>query len=632
MPWGVRKVFVRVRDACDWRIRELLGDALIDRTIVRIAQRWRPFLKKPVFIGITGSAGKTTTKELLVAILSSNGKGSGNPASLNVLPEVAKTILRVLPSHDFCVAELSEDQPDAMRAQLALLQPSIGIVTVVGYDHLSKYESRDAIATEMAKLIASLPAKGTAVLNADDELVVSMAADCVAKVITYGVTASADLRAEDVSAVWPDRLKMNLVHGGECAPARTQLCGTHWISSVLGAVGGGLAAGLSLKDCANAIASVAPFDGRMQPITTHDGVTFIRDDFKAPLWAIDTCLEFMKAARARRKIVVIGELSDMGSQSKGVQYARVAILAQQLADVTVFVGPSASSVLKAKRPDINNALRVFGNVRDAAEYVNSMTREGDLVLLKGTNKQDHLLRILLARKNDVACWRNDCKRDTFCNQCPDRTKPSGAPSLFQLHTNGMAAPQVQPTVQWALDSNEQVVVGLGNAEARYIGTPHNIGHELVEQLAASLGLNWVATPEAWIARGSSKGQQVCLIKVRTAINLTGSGLKFLSESMAFSHAQCILVYDDLDTPIGTVRTRLNGSAGGHRGVASILEAFQTDAFRRVKVGVGSEVARSNPVEYVLTAFDAENRTATDLALVAAQVHVLKLVDNRAKAR
>ena len=75
-------------------------------------------------------------------------------------------------------------------------------------------------------------------------------------------------------------------------------------------------------------------------------------------------------------------------------------------------------------------MRAFSHLRDAAKYVNSITREGDLVLLKGTTKQDHLLRIILARSGDVACWRDDCNRYSFCNECLDRNKPSGLPVLM----------------------------------------------------------------------------------------------------------------------------------------------------------------------------------------------------------
>ncbi|MEN6585486.1 MAG: aminoacyl-tRNA hydrolase [Sulfuricella sp.] len=588
-------------------------------------------LKKPVFIGITGSAGKTTTKELLLGMLSHKGKVIGNSESLNKVEEVAKTILSVRPTHDFCVSELGADKPDSLSESLVMLQPGIGIVTLIADDHLGEFSSRDAIAQEKGKLVASLPATGTAVLNADDELVCVMAKNCAASVITYGVSANADIRAENISAVWPDRLELTLVRGAERKKVQTQLCGSHWASSALAAIGGGLAAGMTLDECVEGIASVAPFDGRMQPVTTPDGVTFIRDDFKAPLWTMDACFGFMKAARAKRKIIVIGELSSVGPK-KELKYAKTAKLAQKIADVTIFVGPWASGALKARKPGEENALRVFCHVRDAADYVNSITREGDLVLLKGTNKQDHLLRIIMARTGEIACWRDDCKRDSFCNQCLDRTKPCGAPASAPAITATDTALQVPPSDLYTVAPNEQVIIGLGNPGAEYVGTPHNIGYEVVDQLASSLGLSWDDAPEARIARGWAQGRSVCLVKIQMAMNLTGTGLKRLSANMAFGPEQCILVYDDLNMPLGSVRTRLSGSAGGHRGIASILEAFQTDAFRRVKVGVGQTGTKLSRLEYVLTAFDATSRAAADLAITAAHARVIEMAAAHAITR
>lgn len=615
--------FVRLSNALAWRVRRMVGDALIDRTIVELARCWRPVLRKPVFIGIIGSAGKTTTKELLLSVLALKGRGTTNPDSLNALPEVAKTLLRTRPTHDFCVAELSEDKPGILDVPLALLLPHIGIVTIVGDDHSSADYARDAIAREMSKLITSLPPAGVAVLNADDELVLAMAEHCRARVITYGVSTQADLRAEDISSNWPDRLRMTVVQGGERVTLRTQLCGTHWVPAVLGAIGGGLATGMTLSECAEGIASVVPVAGRMQPVTTSDGVTFIRDDFKAPMWSLDTCFEFMKTAQAKRKIVVIGELNDIGSQ-KGRKYAKIALLAQNIADITIFIGPWASSVLRSRKPGTGDGLCVFSHSRDAAAYINLITREGDLVLLKGTNKQDHLLRIILARSENIACWRDDCGRSVFCNECPHRATPSGAPALRPLITiNETAAPNPPhgaPAVEW----DEWTIVGLGNPEARYANTPHNVGYRVVERLAASWGLTWDTTSDAWIARGSIQGTRVCLVKIRMAMNLIGIGLKQLSKEIAANPEQCILVFDDFDLPLGVVKTRLNGGAGGHRGVASILEAFQTDNFRRVKIGIGKEDAKINRVDYVLSAFDEASRDVVNAAILTAEARLLEM--------
>ena len=621
----------RIGDALAWRVRQLAGDQRVDRTIVAIARRWRPTLRSPTFIGITGSAGKTTTKELLLGILSHGRQGVGNPASLNALPEVAKAILRTRRTHDHCVAELSEDRPGVMDQTLALLQPSIGIVTVVQDDHLAAFASRDAMASEMGKLVTGLPKNGTAVLNADDARVLAMAAHCSAKVLTYGVSRLAELRAEEISSRWPERLQMKLVRGSERVTLRTQLCGTHWVPSVLGAIGGALAAGMTLAECAQGVAQVEPFEGRMQPVTTADGVTFIRDDFKAPLWTLDACFEFMQTAQATRKIMVIGELSDVGSK-KSSKYARAARLAQEIADISIFSGPWTSSVLKARRPDSQGALCAFTHVRDAAEYVNSITRAGDLILLKGTSTQDHLLRILLARNGQVNCWRDDCARHSFCNHCPERLKPSGLPALPRYASPANAAPIFPATDDAPIGPQEQVIVGLGNPGAAYVGTPHNVGYEVLDRLAASSGLAWQARPEAMMARGSLQGQAVCMLKVSTAMNLIGTGLKQLAQSMSFGPDQCILVYDDLALPLGTVRTRSNGGAGGHRGVASILEAFQTDALRRVKVGVAQAGTNLNRANYVLTGFDTASGPAVALAIALAEVHAGELAKRHSLAK
>jgi len=615
----------RLSDALAWRVRRLVGDQRLDRAIVRLAQAWRPHLHKPVFIGIAGSAGKTTTKELLQGVLSHRRRGLANPSSLNALPEVAKVVLRLRPSHDFCIAELSEDKPGIMDAPLALLRPSVGIVTVIGNDHWSAFGSRDGIARETGKLVAALPASGTAVLNADDAAVLAMAQDCAAKVITYGTSPQASLRAQDVRSVWPERLQMTLTWGAERAQVRTQLCGTHLLPTVLGAIGGGLAAGLSLADCVDGIASVQAFDGRMQPVTTADGVSFIRDDFKAPLWTLDACFEFMKSAHARRKIIVIGTLSDYGAGTGASRkYADVARRALEIADLVVFVGPWAPSTLKAAPPGSQERLRAFSQVRDAAQYLMAHATAQDLVLLKGTNKQDHLQRLILARDGGVACWRDDCDRQVFCNDCPQRHQPSG--QALPVTSTAVAHAPAQPSAAAAENGmvGVQVIVGLGNPEPQYANTPHNVGYEVLDRLAASQGLAWQEEPHAWTARGALGDQPVCLVKLRVAMNLSGAALKRLSESLGFTAEQCILVYDDLDLPLGAARTRMGGGAGGHRGVASILEAYQSSALRRVKVGVGQAGATHNRADYVLTPFAADRHTELATGIATAHARLLEL--------
>ncbi len=535
--------------------------------------------------------------------------------------------LRIGPAHEFCVAELGETTPGSLDASLALLRPSIGIVTLIGDDHLSAFGSREAIAREMTKLVASLPASGTAVLNADDELVIAMAAQCRSKILSYGLSKDANLRAEDISSVWPERLEFVAIFHAQRVKVRTRLCGTHWVPSVLGAIGGGLAAGLSLDECAQGIADVAPFEGRMQPVTTADGVTFIRDDFKASLWTIDASLEFMRTAQAKRKFIVFGTISDCGPGTPQ-KHARVARQAQEIVDETIFVGKWGTYALKAQIKGHESALRIFGHARDAAAYLEQNLQRGDLVMLKGTNPQDHLARIILHRTEEIACWRGDCKRTQFCTECPDRMKPSGAsisagPTQDVAASAGETIPELDP-----VNSREVVIVGLGNPGSQYAGTPHNIGYKVVDLLAESMGARWMQTPRAWIARGTLRGQRMCLLKLRVAMNLIGAPLFELSRAMSFGPDQCILAFDDLDTPLGSIRNRLSGGAGGHRGVASILEAFQTDALPRIKVGVGCDDATRDRVRYVLTPFEQAARILVDQSVRAAVDRAIEMCGRR----
>ena len=621
----VVKSSVGWKEALDWRVRILVGDDRLDKWLIRLARHWRPRLTKPVFVGITGSAGKTTTKELLFGVLSYKSRGVANPASLNVLPHVAKTILRARFHHAFCITELSEHKPGAMDEQLSLLQPSIGIVTIVQNDHEAAYDSVDGIALEMRKLVAFLPATGTALLNADDPRVLAMAAVCRARVITYGASPDANLRAENVTTSWPGRLSMTVVFEAKQVSVTTQLCGVHWLPSVLSAIGAGLATGMTLEECAAAVATVAPFDGRMQPVTTPDGIHFLRDDFKSPLWTVDSCFDYLKLAQARRKFIVIGELSEVGSTKKAVAYRRIAAMAQTAADVTVFVGPWAFSVLSTLDPLRPDSLQAFGTVRDASNFINSNAQPGDLVLLKGSNKNDHLLRIILDRTQETACWRDNCQRMMFCDACSHRMTPSGASATPELAGDSIGSSTELPLNRIALGGDEQLIVGLGNDDPVFDGTPHNVGFKFVDHLAILWGLRWETTPDAWIARGTVKHYAVCLAKLRSEINYTGPMIMKVFGDKGFEARRCILVFDDLAFPLGEFRQRMSGGAGGHRGVASVLQAFQSDAVRRFKLGISNPTSSLDREIYVTTPFDVEGRAHIELAMARAEVEVLDLL-------
>lgn len=388
---------------------------LVRGPVIRLAGARRGRLGGVAFVGVTGSCGKTTTKDLIAAVLASRLTGTKSSDSNNGLYAVAQTILATHARSGYCVQELGADAPGSLDALIRLLGPRIGIVTNVGSDHYKAFRGPDAVAAEKGKLVAALPAHGVAVLNADDPRVHAMASRCAGRVLTFGLGPGAEIRAEAVTSAWPERLSFRVIHGGQSLAVRTRLCGRHWTPAVLAAIATGLALDVPLADAVAAVGSVEPRRGRMSPVEIG-GVTFLRDDWKAPFWSLPAALELVREARASRKIVVIGTLSDYAG-STAPKYVAVARSALAVADHVFFVGGNAERCLRARRDAADGSLRAFPTVQAGADFLRRFLLPGDLVLLKGSIPADHLGRIALARRGEVACWRAACGRKRFCEDC-----------------------------------------------------------------------------------------------------------------------------------------------------------------------------------------------------------------------
>jgi PTH1 family peptidyl-tRNA hydrolase len=169
-----------------------------------------------------------------------------------------------------------------------------------------------------------------------------------------------------------------------------------------------------------------------------------------------------------------------------------------------------------------------------------------------------------------------------------------------------------------------MIVGLGNPGENRADTPHNVGQRALELVAASLGASWTADDEAMVARVDHPGGTCYLVKPLTAVNVTGPALHRLAERLGVGAAACLLLHDDIDLPGGSVRTRMAGGDGGHRGVRSVLDAFQTFAIRRVKIGVGRPASRSDVARHVLTPFDPTEQATLDAACAEAATRAIAL--------
>ncbi len=512
-----------------------------------------------------------------------------------------------------------------MDVPLALVKPNVGVVTNVESDHFSAYRTKEAIAIEKGKLIGSLPPSGIAVLNADDLLVMGMGERFTGRIVTFGLTDNAMLRGDSLQSVWPQRFSLNVTWQGKSQRVQTQLCGTHWAPTVLAALATGVALGMPLANAADAIVDLAPFEGRMEPVEV-DGITFMRDDWKAPLSTIASAFEVMRQAQAKRKIIVVGTISDYPGDSAR-RYVKIAKDALAIADCVVFVGPWASAALKAKR-NSSDHLVAFSSLQDASNYLWGYLAPGDLVLLKGSAKADHLQRVILARTESAQCWLPACQRNQFCDVCELMHVPSGGKNsegLTQDGPNLIIAEKNTATTGEQSSNTDVIVIGLGNPEAKFADTPHNFGYRTVDQLALKMGQPWQLEGDlAMLAKGNINGITVRLVKPLSAMNDIGPTLVRLAETPGFEGKKFILVHDDIDLPFGVVKMRQRGGDGGHRGVRSILQAFQDDRFRRVKIGVGPAPEGQSVIDFVLTPFPEEERAVVETINRAAADKIIEI--------
>jgi UDP-N-acetylmuramoyl-tripeptide--D-alanyl-D-alanine ligase len=414
--WRSRQSNLRRGNRARWYRRRRTWFALIRRFAFAQA----------TFVGVTGSCGKTTTTELIGAVLSSNGK-CRTRAGRNGLREVVRNVLTVDGSTKYCVQEVSGSYPGRISSQVRVLRPQIAVVTTVGSDHYTTFRSLEATAKEKGQLVEQLPRHGTAILNADDPFVRAMANRTRARVITYGRSPDADVRATDISSSWPHRLTLTVIYGAENEQIRTRLVGEHWTTSVLSAVACGIVCGIDLKSCAKAIEAFEPIFGRYSVHNPLGGAFYVFDH-KAPYWTTAASFAFISNARAPRRTIVFGTISDYpGGASASTRYRRIAREALQVADRVIFVGPHASHVSKLRQSEFQDRLFGFQTAYEANAFVAENVVAGELIYLKGSASVDHLERIMLTQLDRVVCWRERCGRERFCPTCRNYRRPHPPP-------------------------------------------------------------------------------------------------------------------------------------------------------------------------------------------------------------
>ncbi|WP_030391453.1 MULTISPECIES: UDP-N-acetylmuramoyl-tripeptide--D-alanyl-D-alanine ligase [Kitasatospora] len=344
-------------------------------------------------VALTGSAGKTSTKDLIAQLLQRLGDTVYPPGSLNNEIGHPMTALRVEDTTRHLVLEMGARHKGDIEYLTSITPPRIGLVLNVGTAHVGEFGSQEAIAEAKGELVEALPADGVAILNADDRLVRAMASRTKARVVYFGESAEADVRAQDVRLDSTGRPSFTLSTPAGSAPVQLRLYGEHHVSNALAAAAVATELGMTVDDTAEALSEAGALSRwRMEVVDRADGVTVVNDAYNANPDSMRAALRALismggRGPERRRTWAVLGEMRELGEDSLA-EHDAIGRLAVRL-DVTKLVAvggrEAACMELGARNEGSWGEESVLVSDADAAvELLRSQLRPGDVVLVKAS--------------------------------------------------------------------------------------------------------------------------------------------------------------------------------------------------------------------------------------------------------
>src|SRR5579859_1711855 len=371
-PLGAEIAVVRVADTL--------------RALQALATWWRSRFPALKVVGITGSIGKTSTKEYTAAVLVTCYKVLRSEGNLNSETGLPLSVLHLRAEHEVAVFELGGGAwMGELTALAAIAQPQVGVITNVSHSHLASMGTLENLAQHKAELVRALPPTGVAVLNYDDELVRGMAAQSPARVVTYGLDPAANIWADEIESSGLNGVRCTLHHNGEALHLHLPLLGVHSVHTALRAAAAGEAVGMNWKDLVIGLQTGEAQQLRLLVARGLNETTLIDDSYNAnpasTLAALNLLLEL-----PHPRVAVLGDMLELGLyEEEG--HIKVARRAVEVVDRLVVVGPLGRLMgEEALRCGMTPA-RVFFALTNAQaiEYLRRVLAPGSFVLVKGSH-------------------------------------------------------------------------------------------------------------------------------------------------------------------------------------------------------------------------------------------------------
>lgn len=358
---------------------------VVEDTLLAL-QEWAAWWRRQFQLtvtGITGSVGKTSTKELIYAVLSRRFRTLKSQGNYNNEIGLPLTLLELRPEHEQAVLEMGMYAQGEIALLCQLAQPQIGVITIVGPVHMSRLGSLEAIVKAKQELVEALPADGLAILNRDEPLVMGMAEHTDAQIFTYGLSSEADLWADEIVSMGLAGVRFTLHHRQEHLHVHVPLLGRHSVHTALRATAVGLATGMRWDEI---IAGLQDERSQLRLVTERGpkGSLILDDTYNASPESVIAALNLLQDLQGRR-IAVLGDMLELGPAEEE-SHRLVGRRVIQVAQILVTVGPRgrliAEEALKSGMP--RSHVFAVEQAEQAVPLLEKMTRADDVILVKGS--------------------------------------------------------------------------------------------------------------------------------------------------------------------------------------------------------------------------------------------------------
>ena len=337
-------------------------------------------------IGITGSIGKTTTKEFTFGLLSRKYKVLKSEGNFNNHLGVPLSLLKLTDKHEVAVLEMAMSAPGEIRALTHIAPPDIAVLTNIKPVHLQFFKSLNEIALAKKEILEGTKKDGTAVLNRDDSLILKIAKDWKGKKLYFGLSEGCDIRAHNIQKMGWDGMSFDLVYGKAKAKVHVPFLYESHLYNLLASAATGYALSVPIEDILVQLKSLRLFSMRGILFHLKNNIKLIDDSYNSNPAALESALKGLKSLPAKRKIAVLGDMLELGKKEVEYHFQAGKQAAQSGWDILIAVGPlsrrMAEGALSAGMRE--DQMFTFKDSEQAAKEIGPLLKEGDLVLVKGS--------------------------------------------------------------------------------------------------------------------------------------------------------------------------------------------------------------------------------------------------------